>query len=110
MKSFTTTTATLLALALASSVAANTWTLYCGDSCSDGTAIATGSNFTGSACTNLTSEYEYCYLSADKLFYYGVVYQEADCVVSSDAPRSLIQPGECTDSGAFESYRVVVDL
>lgn len=109
MKSSISTKAATL-LALASSAAANTWTLYCGDSCSDGTAIATGSNFTGAACTNLTSEYEYCYLSADKLWYYGVVYQESDCLVSSDAPRSLIEPGECTDAGAFESYRIVVDV
>lgn len=108
MKSITTTATALMALA--SSAAANTWTLYCGDSCSDGTAIATGANFTGSACTNLTSEYEYCYFSADKAWYYGVAYQNDDCVVSDDAPSSVIQPGECTDSGAFESYRVVVDV
>lgn len=108
MKSVTTTATTLLALA--SSAAANTWTLYCGDSCSDGTAIATGSNFTGASCSNLVSEYEYCYLSADKAWYYAVVFQEPDCVVSSDAPRTVLQPGECTDSGAFESYLVVVDV
>lgn len=108
MKSFATAATALLALA--SSAAANTWTLYCGDSCSDGTAITTGSNFTGASCTNLTSEYEYCYFSADKAWYYGVVFQNADCVVSSDAPRFKIQPGECTDSGAFESYLVVVDV
>lgn len=108
MKSVTTTATTLLALA--SSAAANTWTLYCGDSCSDGTAITTGSNFTGASCSNLTSEYEYCYLSADKAWYYAVVFQESDCVVSSDAPRTILQPGECTDSGAFESYLVVVDV
>lgn len=108
MKSFTTTATTLLALA--SSAAANTWTLYCGDSCDNGTAIITGANFTGASCTNLTSEYEYCYLTADKAWYYGVVFQNDDCVVSSDAPASVLQAGECTDSGAFESYMVVVDV
>ncbi|KAJ0116152.1 hypothetical protein N8I77_008657 [Diaporthe amygdali] len=108
MKSFAATATTLLALA--SSAAANTWTLYCGDSCSDGTAIETGANFTGAACTNLTSEYEYCYFTADKAWYYAVAFQESDCVVSSDAPRTVLSPGECTDSGAFESYIVVVDV
>ncbi|POS79485.1 hypothetical protein DHEL01_v202137 [Diaporthe helianthi] len=108
MYSISTKAATLLALA--SIAAANTWTLYCGDSCSGGTEIATGSNFTGAGCTNLASEYKYCYLSADELWYYGVVYQEADCLVSSDGPRSLIEPGGCTDAGAFGSYRIVVDL
>ncbi|KAG6357094.1 hypothetical protein INS49_014971 [Diaporthe citri] len=108
MKSITTTATTLLALA--SSAAANTWTLYCGDSCSDGTAITSGANFTGSSCTNLTSEYEYCYLSADKAWHYAVVFQTEDCVVSSDAPATVLQAGECTDSGAFESCMVVVDV
>lgn len=108
MKSFTITATTLLALA--SSAAANTWTLYCGDSCDNGTAIETGANFTGASCTNLTSDYDYCYFSSDKLWYYAVVYQESDCLVSDDAPRQIIEAGECTDSGAFESYRVVVDV
>ncbi|KAL1858257.1 hypothetical protein Daus18300_010003 [Diaporthe australafricana] len=104
---FTTSSALL---SLASGAMANVWTLYCGDSCSNGTVIETGANFTGAGCTNLTSEYDYCYLEADKAWYYAVLYQEDDCVVSTDYPRSLISPGECTDSGTFESYRVVVDV
>lgn len=108
MQSFTTTAATLLALA--SSAAANTWTLYCGDSCSNGTEIISGANFTGASCTNLTTEYEYCYLEADKAWYYAAVFQNSDCVVSSDAPGSVLQAGECTESGAFDSYFVVLDV
>lgn len=108
MKSFTTTATTLLALA--SSALANTWTLYCGDSCDNGTAIETGANFTGASCTNLTSSYEYCYLEADKAWYYAVAFQNDGCVVSSDAPASVLQSGECTDSGTFESYMLVVDV
>lgn len=108
MKSFTSTATALLALA--SSAAANTWTLYCGDSCDNGTVITTGSNYTGASCTNLTSEYEYCYIEADKAWYYAVVFQNEDCVVSSDATSAVLQSGECTDSGAFESYMVVVDV
>ncbi|KAI3399325.1 hypothetical protein diail_7280 [Diaporthe ilicicola] len=103
-----TTAATLLAMA--SSAAANVWTLYCGDSCDNGTAIETGANFTGAACTNLTETYDYCYLSADEPWYYAVLYQEHSCLVSDAAPRSLISPGDCTDSGDFVSYRVVVDV
>lgn len=108
MKSITATAATLLALA--SSAAANTWTLYCGDSCSNGTEITSGANFTGASCTNLTSEYDYCYLTADKSWYYAVVFQADDCLVTSDAPTTVLQAGECTDSGAFDSYFVVVDV
>ncbi|KUI71626.1 hypothetical protein VM1G_07119 [Cytospora mali] len=101
---------TTLLVALISSTAANEWTLYCGSSCSDGTAIASGSDYQAASCTNLDSSYEYCYFESDVSWYYAVVYQNADCVVSSDGPEISISPGGCTSAGDSNSYQVALNL
>lgn len=103
MQFFTTTV-----LALATAVSANTYALYCGDSCSNGTLINSGGSYSGASCTNLDTAQAYCYLVSDETFYKAVVSLDTDCIGTNDAEQ-VIWPGECYE-GPWESYQVVVNL
>lgn len=106
MKSFTTAL-----LALVSASAANAWTLYCGDSCTNGTAVISGDDdYQGATCTDISDLYDHCYFESEQAWYYAVVYGKSDCVVGSSTPSAVIQADECTSAGPFLSYQVVVDL
>lgn len=99
---------TTLAIFL-SAVVATDWTLYCGSSCSNGTAIATGSGYVGAACTDFGTTFEYCYLDADETYYKAVIFEGEDCVVSSNIETPIFS-GECTDQGTWSSYLVTINL
>lgn len=94
-------------LALATAVAANNYTLFCGDSCTTGIPINVGADFSGASCTNLDNPVAYCYLVADLPYYKAIVSREPSCI-GSDAEQ-VILPGECYE-GPWESYQVSVDL
>lgn len=99
------TLATLLSVVVAAD-----WTLYCGSSCSNGIAIASGSGYEGMSCTNFGTIYEYCYLDADEMYYNAVVLEGEDCTVTSEDVETSIFNGECTAKGTWSSYIVVLNL
>ncbi|KAJ5609449.1 hypothetical protein N7528_010016 [Penicillium herquei] len=109
MKYFTT-----LALALAS-VATADWALYCGDSCEDGTLVASGSEAVDS-CASLDGSYDYCYILADSEYYVdwwkAIFFESETCLVNDDISgmhESLgLFNGSCTAEGPWTSYYVVV--
>lgn len=95
---------------LFATVIANDWTLYCGSSCSNGIAIASGSNYEGAPCTDFGTTYEYCYMVADEPYYKAVVLEGKDCAVTSEDIETSIFNGECTSIGTWSSYIVAVNL
>ncbi|CAN8095476.1 unnamed protein product [Discula destructiva] len=95
------------ALALATAVSANNYTLFCGDSCNTGSPVSIGQDFSGAACTNVDTPQAYCYLVADQPYYKAIVSKESECI-GSDAEQ-VIWPGDCYE-GPWESYQVAVDL
>lgn len=99
---------TITALALATAVSANNYTLYCGDSCDSGTAVNAGSDYSGASCTDLDSTQAYCYLVSDESYYKAIVSKETGCIETNDAEQ-VIWPGECYE-GPWESYQVSVNL
>ncbi|KAJ5814796.1 hypothetical protein N7474_006573 [Penicillium riverlandense] len=106
---------TTLVLALAS-VATADWSLYCGNSCSGGTLVASGSDAQG-ACTSLGGTYDYCYVEAESSYsptwWKAIFFESASCEVNSDVPgmheSSGVFNGGCTDAGSWTSYNVVVN-
>ncbi|KAF3770748.1 hypothetical protein M406DRAFT_354551 [Cryphonectria parasitica EP155] len=97
---------TILALASAVVVSANNYTFYCGSSCTDGTAVNTGSDYSGASCTNLETAYPYCYLEADEAFYKAVVSEGSNCLETGE---QVIWPGDCFE-GPWESFQIAVNL
>lgn len=101
------TAASVLAF-LATTVSANTYTLYCGDSCTTGTAVSTGSDYAGADCTALDTAYPYCYLVSDESAYKAIVSKETGCIETNGAEQ-VIWPGDCFE-GPWESFQVSVNL
>lgn len=100
-------TTAFLALATATAVSANTYSLYCGDSCSDGTLVSSGSDYAGASCASLDTAQAYCYLVSDESVYKAIVSKETDCVGGDD--EQVIWAGECYE-GPWESFQVSVNL
>lgn len=98
---------TTVYLALATVVSANEYTLYCGDSCTTGTAVSTGANWSGAACTNFDTPYPFCYLVADETQYKAIVSKGSNCL--GGEAEQVIWPGECYE-GPWESFQVSVNL
>ncbi|KAJ5556810.1 hypothetical protein N7494_000725 [Penicillium frequentans] len=105
---------TTITLALATMATAD-WSLYCGDSCTDGTLVASGSDAVES-CVSLGDTYDYCYIEANSIYYANwwkaIFYENADCEVTSVSggleSKGLFD-GDCTDAGSWKSYEVVVN-
>ncbi|KAJ5655514.1 hypothetical protein N7507_007464 [Penicillium longicatenatum] len=105
---------TILALTLATTATAD-WALYCGDSCTDGTLIASGSEAVQS-CASLGDTYDYCYILADSIYYVSwwkaLSYENAKCEVtgvSGGLESDGLFNGSCTDAGSWKSYEVFVN-
>ncbi|KAJ5668978.1 hypothetical protein N7462_010048 [Penicillium macrosclerotiorum] len=106
---------TTLTLALAS-VATADWALYCGDSCSNGALVASGSEYEGS-CTSLGGTYDYCYILADSIYYVNwwkaIFFENESCLVNNDKDgyheSNGLFNGSCTDSGSWTHYKVVIN-
>ncbi|KAJ6110379.1 hypothetical protein N7486_002614 [Penicillium sp. IBT 16267x] len=105
---------TTLALTL-SSVATADWALYCGDTCTDGTLVASGSSAELS-CTSLGGTYDYCYILADSIYYVdwwkAIFTENIDCVISGIAggrESNGLYNGSCTEAGTWKSYKVTVN-
>ncbi|KAJ5108672.1 hypothetical protein N7456_005347 [Penicillium angulare] len=104
-----------LALTLAS-VASADWALYCGDSCEDGTLVASGSEAVDT-CTSLSGTYAYCSILADSEYYVdwwkAIFFENSECLVNSDKTgyheSAGLFNGSCTTSGTWENYYVVVN-
>ncbi|ROV93600.1 hypothetical protein VMCG_08119 [Cytospora schulzeri] len=99
-------------LALASAGAVNAWTLYCGDSCTNGTAIVSGvDDYKGATCTDLNStSYDHCYFESEEPWYHAVVFELGGCWVGGDTPATVVETGVCVSAGPYLSYEVVVNL
>lgn len=95
-------------LALATAVSANNYTLYCGDSCTTGSVVSVGADFSGADCTNLDNAQAYCYLVSDMPYYKAIVSHQASCIGTNGAEQVVV-PGDCFE-GPWESYQVSVDL
>lgn len=95
-------------LALATAVTANNYTLYCGDSCTTGTPVNMGADYTGASCTTLDTANIWCYLVADETFYKAIV-SKGDACEGSNGQEEVIRPGECFQ-GPWSSYQVSVSL
>lgn len=98
---------TTTVLAFATAVAANNYTLYCGSSCTTGSAVSTGANYAGQSCTSLVNSEPYCYLEADESQYKAIVSMKTGCI-GGDLEQ-VIWPGECFE-GPWESFQVSVNL
>ncbi|KAJ5947566.1 hypothetical protein N7466_000581 [Penicillium verhagenii] len=103
-----------LALALAS-VATADWALYCGDSCSNGTLVASGSDVV-ETCASLGGTYDYCYILADAVYYIdwwkAIFFENADCEdldVAGGYQSLGLFNGSCTDAGDWKEYYVVIN-
>lgn len=94
-------------LALATAVSASTYTLYCGDSCTTGTAVNTG-DVSGASCTDLDTSQAYCYLVSDESYFKAIVSKDSGCIETNGAEQ-VIWPGDCFE-GPWESYQVSVNL
>lgn len=85
--------------------------LYCGDSCTNGTAIVSGvDDYQGAACTDISSSYDHCYFESEQVWYHAVVFKNAGCVVGSSTPAKVVETDECASAGPYLSYEVVVNL
>ncbi|KAJ5647270.1 hypothetical protein N7490_003642 [Penicillium lividum] len=103
-----------LALTLAS-VATADWALYCGDSCTDGTLVASGSDAV-ETCPSLGATYDYCYILADSIYYVdwwkALFYENDDCLITGVAggrESAGLFNGSCTVAGVWKNYKVVVN-
>lgn len=94
-------------LALATAVSANTYTLYCGDSCTSGKVVSTGKDFAGVGCTDLPTAFPYCYLVSDETFYKAIVSKDTGCI--GGRAEQVIKANECFE-GPWESFQVSVNL
>lgn len=102
------TTLLLLAASSAPLVSANSYTLYCGSSCSDtSNAVSTGSDYSGASCTALANSEPYCWLSADEPQYKAIVSTGSGC--QGGTAEQVIWPGECYE-GPWDSFQVSVNL
>lgn len=99
---------TAAVLALATAVSANNYTLYCGDSCSNGTVVSTGVDYAGADCTGLDNAQAYCYLVSDEEAYKAILSKDVGCIETNGAEQ-VIWAGECYE-GPWESYQVSVNL
>lgn len=123
---FLTTALTLLTLAASSTLAApttsaldlGTWAFYCGNSCSDGTLIASGDyTYAGfGSCTAFSQAYDYCWLECSgvceenvDVWYEAVTYTTATCSTTGSSLLGQLQPGQCVE-GPWESYFVKLNL
>lgn len=107
MHSLATALLALAGAALLPLASANSYELYCGSSCTNGTLISSGSNYSGADCTELDETAAYCYLVADKTAYKAIVSNSTDCLGGDY--EQVIDPGECFE-GEWSSYQVSVDL
>lgn len=98
---------TTVYLALATVVSANEYTLYCGDSCTTGTVVSTGSAYSGESCTNFDTAHPYCYLVSDVAAYKAIVSKGSGCLGGDK--EQVILSGQCFE-GPWESFQVSVNL
>lgn len=101
-------TTAFLALATATTaVSANTYSLYCGSSCSSGTLVSSGADYAGASCSSLDTAQPYCYMVSDESFYKAIVSKETGCIGSDQ--EQVVLAGECFE-GPWESFQVSVNL
>lgn len=107
-----------LAATATSALDLGTWYLHCGDSCSDGTLIASG-NYTFadfSDCFALSQAYDYCYLTCSGVcednvsaWFGAVTYATATCSTTGDSEIGQMTPGDCL-AGPWKSYFMKLNL